>query len=32
MIVKSPPDITYMWSLKYDPNEPIYETETESRI
>ena len=25
-----PYDITYMWSLKYDTNEPIYETETES--
>ena len=25
-------DITYMWSLKYDTNEPIYETETEYRI
>ena len=24
-------DITYMWNLKYDTNEPIYETETESR-
>ena len=23
-------DITYMWNLKYDTNEPIYETETES--
>ena len=23
---------TYMWSLKYDTNEPIYETETESWI
>jgi len=22
--------ITYMWNLKHDPNEPIYETETES--
>ena len=22
--------ITYMWNLKYDPNEPIYETETKS--
>ena len=26
-----PYDITYMWNLKYDTNEPIYETETESR-
>ena len=25
-------DIIYMWNLKYDTNEPIYETETESRI
>ena len=24
-------DITYMWKLKYDTNEPVYETETESR-
>ena len=24
-----PCDITYMWNLKYDTNEPIYETETE---
>ena len=24
-----PYDITYMWSLKYDINEPIYETETD---
>ena len=23
-------DITYMWHLKYDTNEPIYETETDS--
>ena len=23
-------DIIYMWNLKYDTNEPIYETETES--
>ena len=22
--------ITYMWNLKYDTNEPIYETETDS--
>ena len=28
---KHPYDITYMWNLKYDTNEPIYETETESR-
>ena len=25
-----PYNITYMWNLKYDTNEPIYETETES--
>ena len=25
-----PYDVTYMWNLKYDINEPIYETETES--
>ena len=24
-----PYDIIYMWNLKYDTNEPIYETETE---
>ena len=23
-------DITYMWNLKYDTKEPVYETETES--
>ena len=23
--------ITYMWNLKYDANEPIYETETDSQ-
>ena len=23
-------DITYTWNLKYDTNEPIYETETDS--
>ena len=22
-------DITYMWNLKYDRNEPIHETETD---
>ena len=27
-----PYDITYMWNLKYDTNEIIYETETESQI
>ena len=26
-----PYDIIYMWNLKYDTNEPIYETETDSR-
>ena len=26
-----PYDITYMWSLKYDTNELIYETKTESQ-
>ena len=25
-----PYDATYMWNLKYDTNEPICETETES--
>ena len=25
-----PYGITYMWNLKYDTNEPIHETETES--
>ena len=25
-----PYDITYMWNLKYDTNEPIYKTETDS--
>ena len=24
-------NITYMWNLKYDPNELIYETETDSQ-
>ena len=28
---KIPYDITYMWSLNYDTNEPIYETETDTR-
>ena len=27
-----PYDITYMWNLKYDINELIYETETDSQI
>ena len=26
-----PCSITYMWNLKYDTNEPIYETETNSQ-
>ena len=26
-----PYGITYMWNLKYDTNEPIYETETDSQ-
>ena len=26
-----PYDITYVWNLKYDTNEPIYETETDSQ-
>ena len=25
-----PYDITYMWNLRYNTNDPIYETETES--
>ena len=25
-------DITYMWNLKHDTNEPIYRTETHSDI
>ena len=29
---QTPYDITYMWNLKYDTNEPIYETETDSDI
>ena len=28
---KIPYDITYMWDLKYDTNELIYETETDSQ-
>ena len=28
---KIPYDITYMWNLKYDTNEPMYKTETDSR-
>ena len=27
-----PYDITYMWNLKYDTNEPIYETETDTQM
>ena len=27
-----PYDITYMWNLKYDTNEPIYKTETDSQM
>ena len=26
-----PHDLTHMWNLKYDTNEPIYETETDSQ-
>ena len=26
-----PYDITYMWNLKYDTNERIYETQTDSQ-
>ena len=26
-----PYDITYMWNLKYDTNEPIYKTEADSQ-
>ena len=26
-----PYDITYMWNLKYGPNEPIYEREIDSQ-
>ena len=26
-----PYDITYMWNLKYDTNEPIYKIETDSQ-
>ena len=25
-------DITYMWNLKYDTNELVYKTETDSQI
>ena len=27
-----PHDITYMWNLKYDTNEHIYKTKTDSQI
>ena len=27
---QTPCDITYMWDLKYDTNEHVYETETDS--
>ena len=27
-----PYDITYMWNLKYDANELIYKTETDSQV
>ena len=26
-----PYDITYLWNLKYDTNEPTYEAETDSQ-
>ena len=28
---QTPYDITYMWNLKYDTNEHIYKTETDSQ-
>ena len=28
---QTPCVITYMWNLKYDTNEPIYKTETDSQ-
>ena len=28
---QTPYDITYIWKLKYDTNEPICETETDSQ-
>ena len=28
--IQIPYDITYMWHLKYDTNEPIYKTDTDS--
>ena len=27
---QTPYDVTYMWIVKYDTNEPIYETEADS--
>ena len=29
--IQIPCDITYMWNLKYDTNELIYKTETDSQ-
>ena len=31
-MLQIPHDITYMWNLKYDTDEPVYETETESYV
>ena len=28
---QTPYNITYMWNLKYDTNEPIYKAETDSQ-
>ena len=28
---QTPYDITYVWNLRYDTNEPIYKTETDSQ-
>ena len=28
---QTPYDLTYMWNLKYDTNEHIYKTETDSQ-
>ena len=30
-VSQTPYDTTYMWNLKYDTNELIYETETDSQ-
>ena len=30
--IQIPYDITYMWNVKYDTNELIYKTETDSQI